>query len=101
MYIIIWEYKVTSEKQTDFEKVYMANGVWAALFKKGNGYHGTELMHSTEYPAQYLTVGRWNSKENYESFLLQYKAEYKNLDTQCEDLTEKENCLGRFWLNSL
>ena len=96
MYIIIWEYQVLPEKQTDFEKIYAVNGAWAELFKKGNGYLGTELIHSTEHPAQYLTVDRWDSQENYESFLLQHKAEYENLDSQCEGLTERKSCLGKF-----
>ena len=101
MYIIIWEYQVIPEKQTDFEKIYAANGAWSDLFKKGNGYLGTELMRSTEHPAQYLTIDRWDSKEDYESFLLQHKNEYEILDAQCEGLTEHESCLGRFWSSSL
>ena len=96
MYIIIWEYQVRPEKQTEFEKIYASNGAWAELFKKGNGCLGTELIHSTEHPAQYLTIDRWDSEKNYESFLLQHKEEYKNLDVQCEGLTEKEGCLGKF-----
>jgi len=96
MYIIIWEYQVIPERRIEFENIYAPNGAWAELFKKGNGYLGTELIHSTEHPAQYITIDRWDSKENYESFLLQYKNEYKNLDTQCEGLTEHESCLGGF-----
>ncbi len=56
MYIIIWEYQVRPEKQTEFEKIYASYGAWAELFKKGNGCLGTELIHSTENPAQYLTA---------------------------------------------
>ena len=101
MYIIIWEYQVAPEKKNEFEKNYKADGVWAQLFKRENGYLGTELIHSTEHPAQYLTIDRWDTKENYEAFLSQWNDEYKKLDLMCDGLTEHESCLGRFWSSSL
>ena len=96
MFIIVWGYQVGAEKRAAFEEIYSPDGAWGQLFKKGAGYLGTELLHSTEYPGRYLTIDRWNSKEDYESFLSQWKDEYENLDRECEGLTEDESCLGRF-----
>jgi len=96
IFIVIWEYRVRVEKRSAFEEIYSASGAWAELFRKGAGYIGTELMHSTEYPEQYITIDRWETKADYESFLSQWKNEYETLDTQCEGLTEQESCLGRF-----
>jgi len=96
MYIIVWAYTVLPEKRSEFEKIYSANGAWADLFKKGRGYLGTELIQSEVLPEQYTTIDRWESEEDYEAFLSQWKEVYEDLDQQCEELTEHESCLGKF-----
>ena len=96
MYILLWGYQVKTENQSEFEKTYSPNGAWADLFNKGTGYLGTKLIHSDEFPEQYVTLDRWASSEDYEAFLSQWKDEYEKLDAHCEGLTDHESCLGRF-----
>jgi heme-degrading monooxygenase HmoA len=96
MFIILWEYYVSAENQSEFERAYSSTGAWVALFKKGKGYLGTELIHSTEIPERYVTVDRWASMDSYEAFRSHWKTEYDNLDRQCEGLTTHESYLGRF-----
>jgi heme-degrading monooxygenase HmoA len=99
MYVVIWEYRVKKGKQTEFEKIYSSNGAWAELFKKDEGYLGTTFIRDTNDSQRYLTIDRWVSKAAYESFLQQRGKEYKDLDANCEDLTEQESRLGNW--NSL
>jgi len=99
MHIIIWEYHVKAERTIDFENIYASNGAWAELFKMGTGYLGTELLYHITNPQHYLTIDRWHSKENYEGFLIQYENEYKVLDAECADLTERESLLGT-WIST-
>jgi heme-degrading monooxygenase HmoA len=94
MYVIIWEYRVTPEHLAKFEEIYASNGAWAQLFKKAPGYLGTELLHDPNDADRYLTIDRWESSQDYELFLLQWKAEYAILDAQCAWLTEQETLLG-------
>ena len=96
MFIILWEYQIKLEKQSEFESIYFPNGAWAELFKKSTGYLGTELLRDEINPQRYLTIDRWNSKEDYEAFMYQYEKEYKALDAQCEGLTESESLLGKW-----
>lgn len=96
MYIIIWEYQVKPEKQSEFETLYSSAGAWDGLFRKGTGYLGTELSHDETNPRRYLTIDRWKSREDYEGFLSRWKKEYNALDVQCEGLTESESCTGKF-----
>ena len=96
MYVILWEYKVNVEHQIEFEKTYSSNGRWVELFRKGVGYIGTELLRDEKHPQRYLTIDRWNSKEEYEHYLIQHEKEYKILDTQCEGLTEQESLIGKW-----
>jgi heme-degrading monooxygenase HmoA len=96
MLIVIWEYQVKTEKRSEFENKYSSDGAWAELFKKADGYLGTELIRSTEIPRYYITIDRWISSDAYETFLSYWMEEYKILDLHCEGLTHHERYLGRF-----
>ena len=96
MFNIIWQYQVKPEKQAEFKTIYSPNGAWSALFKKSTGYLGTELLRDETNPRRYLTIDRWNSKEEYEAFLSQWEMEYKALDAQCESLMESESLIGKW-----
>jgi heme-degrading monooxygenase HmoA len=96
LHIILWEYQVKPERRSEFESIYSPNGAWAELFKKGIGYTGTEFLQDETNPRRYLTIDRWESKEDYETFLSQHKKEYRALDAQCDGLTESESLIGKW-----
>ena len=96
MITVLWEYQVKADRIAEFEKIYAFDGAWAEFFKKGDGFLGTELLHSIDHPQLYITIDRWESMKDYKSFLSQWKDEYEKLDRQCEGLSERENCLGTF-----
>ena len=68
MYVIIWEYQVKADSVVEFERIYASNGVWAELFRKEDGYLGTELLRDSTHPRRYITIDRWTSSGDYESF---------------------------------
>jgi heme-degrading monooxygenase HmoA len=96
MYVIIWEYQVRAEFVVKFEEIYSAKGAWAKLFQKSRGYLGTELLADEGQPHRYITIDRWASSKEYESFLSEWKNEYADLDAKCEGLTERETPLGKW-----
>lgn len=96
MYVIVWEYRVKAEQRVAFEEIYASNGAWAELFRKEEGYLGTELLRDSNQPQRYITIDRWTSSEDYESFRSKWKCEYARLDAQCEGLTEQETLLGKW-----
>jgi heme-degrading monooxygenase HmoA len=100
MLVIIWEYQVKAERVAEFELIYSANGTWAELFRKAEGYQGTELLRDLSDSRHYITIDRWDSADHYELFLLQWKTEYAELDAHCEGLTEKEFLSGKWDLIS-
>ena len=95
MYVIIWEYQVRADQIAGFEEIYSATGAWAKLFQKSKGYLGTELLSDERNPYRYITIDRWRSSWDYESFLAEWKSEYENLDAHYEGLTERETLLGK------
>jgi heme-degrading monooxygenase HmoA len=60
----------------EFERVYGADGQWAAFFRQGQGYIGTELLRDVEEPDRYLVIDRWESADAYNAFLAENQAEY-------------------------
>jgi heme-degrading monooxygenase HmoA len=96
MYLIVWEYQVKADCNTEFEKIYGENGDWVELFQKERGYAGTELLHDEQDSQRYLTIDRWVSQQAYERFHIQRQDEYETLDVRCRELTERESLLGKW-----
>ena len=96
MFVIIWKYQIKEIYRKEFEMAYSANGAWATLFKKSDGYVSTELLQDESHSEEYITIDRWESKEAFEVFKSGWHQEYKLLDAQCEGLTEFEVLLGRW-----
>jgi heme-degrading monooxygenase HmoA/ketosteroid isomerase-like protein len=98
MYVILWEFVVRPEKVDAFITAYTSEGAWAQLFRRADGFVGTELLRSTdsEDGAHFLTIDRWVTAEHFARFRTQFATEYRRLDTQCEGLTLKESKLGTF-----
>jgi len=96
MFIIIWEYQIKGAKSADFESMYSPFGAWAELFKKSEGYMGTDLYRDVTRPNKYITIDRWRSKKEYDLFQSTYRREYLALDDRCKGLTESESQLGKW-----
>ena len=96
MVVILWEYHVKPASVPEFEEIYGKSGAWARLFQKGSGYLGTELLNDAKDSHHYMTMDRWQSYTDYESFLSTWKKEYEDLDAQCEDLTDQETSFGKW-----
>jgi heme-degrading monooxygenase HmoA len=71
---LVFRYEVRDQEA--FERAYGPNGDWAAFFRQGAGYIGTELLHDLEEPERYLVIDRWESAEAYNTFLNANQAEY-------------------------
>ena len=93
---IVWKFTSKSGQEEEFERSYGPNGAWAALFRRGLGYRGTELHKSHEAPRSYLVIDRWESPQAFTNFKQRFAEEYRVLDLRCHDLTEREEHLGDF-----
>ena len=96
MYMIIWEFQVKEEFKAEFIEAYGAAGLWAALFRRGEGFLGTRLFHDTADPQRYLTIDQWISAAAHDAFKEQWTAEYEAIDRRCARLTKQESLLGDF-----
>lgn len=94
MYRIVWEFEPKVARLAEFEREYGSEGVWNALFRRGAGYLGTELVRSPADPSRYLTVDRWISRSAYEAFRAAFREEYAALDARCAALTRNERLVS-------
>jgi heme-degrading monooxygenase HmoA len=91
---VLWEFKVASGREAEFEGIYNSDGEWAKLFRSDGRYDGTTLLRDSADGRRYVTIDRWQSRESYEGFKARHEKEYKALDARCEALTEQEHLLG-------
>ena len=95
-FVVIWEFHVPRSQASRFEEAYGSNGPWARLFGTSPDFVGTDLQCDLSDPLRYWTLDYWTSESMYDEFRSTHAAEYKRIDTQCEELTAGERQLGRF-----
>ncbi|MDP3739182.1 MAG: hypothetical protein Q8R02_17460 [Hyphomonadaceae bacterium] len=94
MLTVIWKYRVAAQSKAAFEAAYGPEGPWVELFSESPDYDGTELLRSED--GVYLTIDRWISADAYDNFVTLHRADYADIDEECEPLTESEELVGRF-----
>ena len=94
MIALLFTYDVS--EPAEFERVYGPEGEWAAFFRSGRGYVGTELLRDVEVPGRYLVVDRWESREAYNDFVAANKDEYMRRVDETAFHHERELRLGTF-----
>jgi quinol monooxygenase YgiN len=92
----MWEFVVRPERVREFVAAYEADGDWARLFRRAQGYLGTELLSSTHVTGRFVTIDRWSDPADYSRFQEQFGPQYRSLDAQLEDLTISETKLGTY-----
>jgi heme-degrading monooxygenase HmoA len=97
-FVVAWLYRPRPERRAEFERVYGPDGAWAALFRRGEGYLGTELFGDGE---SYLVLDRWGSRDAHDRFGRAFEAEYAALSAESERLYIEETRLGAFGLVSV
>jgi heme-degrading monooxygenase HmoA len=95
-YVTVWEFRVHSDRRAQFEELYGPAGAWAALFRRAEGYLGTELLRDRNDALRYLTIDRWTTVDAYQSFHARFAGQYASLDRDCEELTAHEAALGEY-----
>jgi heme-degrading monooxygenase HmoA len=96
MHVIVWEFVPKADSEAEFEQTYGPAGEWAALFRRSQGFLGTELLRDEARPERYFTVDRWASEAAFRQFRVQFGEQYESLDRACEIMIEQERRVGSF-----
>ena len=94
MLALLFSYEARDPEE--FEHVYGPDGEWAAFFRAGAGYVGTELLRDVENPGRYLVVDRWESREAYNAFSAEHRDEYMRRVDDTRFLYDQELRFGSF-----
>ena len=94
MHVRVWEYDVREGASADFEQAYGADGAWARLFSRSDGFEGTELFASVRTSGRYLTADRFRDEASWRRFQVHHREAYLALDAACEGLTVGERELA-------
>ena len=95
-YSYMWEFRIKREFKSEFEELYGSEGEWVRLFRRGDGYLGTEFFRDLRVDGRYVTIDYWSSRAAYEGFRERFRDAYEQLDGHCAHMTEKELRLGEF-----
>jgi heme-degrading monooxygenase HmoA len=93
------EFWVCEGRETDFERVFGKQGLWAELLQKASGFLGTELSCESEIERRYRTFDYWESHLHFEAFREIYKADRERLFrlVESEKILDRELLLGAFY----
>jgi len=98
MFLALWEFEVKPGCEERFERVYGPAGDWARLFRSDSNYSETRLLHDPFRPAIYLTLDFWSTREAYENFQAERRAEYEAIDEASAGLMLSERRIGLYEL---
>jgi len=74
--VIVLVFRYEARDTEDFARVYGPDGDWAQFFRQGRGYIGSELLRDVEEPERFLVIDRWESADDYQTFLADHGEEY-------------------------
>ena len=94
MIALVFSYEAADA--AEFERVYGAEGEWAAFFRGARGYIGTELLRDLEQPGRYLVIDRWESSDAYNAFAAARRDEYMRRVDETASLHRQELRFGTF-----
>ena len=93
VFVRVWEYQVPDDRAAAFSAAYAPDGAWGQLFGGAAGFVCTELYHDAARGDRYLTIDRWQTEQDWRSFLDTFGPAYESLDTQLEGLALAERSL--------
>ena len=93
MFVRVWEYEVPGDQVAAFTVAYAADGPWAELFARADGFLGTELYRDAALAGRFLTIDRWRNEADWRSFLQAFASAYHSLDAELEGLAATERSL--------
>lgn len=96
MYVVIWEFKVKPESESDFINLCGQNGEWVEWFRNSPDYIETDLLKSGNGENIYLTVDKWKSKVSYDQYYNSDPVSFNRLDQKGETYTTDERRIGDY-----
>ncbi len=96
MIAMAWQFEVKQGEQQAFEKIYGADGEWAALSRKSRSFLGSSFLKDQVDPQRYLLIDYWSEMVVYERHQADFSDELESLETRRTALCLSVTPLGVF-----
>jgi heme-degrading monooxygenase HmoA len=92
----IWKFRPPDGREQEFEAAYCGGGQWARLFRHAPGFQGTTLLKPEERGGWWMTIDRWDSPRDFQSFIEVFEQQYRALDAELEGVAGEGQFVGAF-----
>lgn len=96
MIAIMWQFDVTSGRETEFEQLYGAGGEWTALNRQTRSYLGSSFLRDQNRPSRYIVIEYWSEMVVYEQYRAYRSDTIASLERRSALLVESAEALGVF-----
>ena len=96
MIAIMWQFEVKQGKETEFEKLYGAEGGWTAVNRHTRSYLGSSFLKDQVRSSRYIVVEYWSEMIVYEQHRTYRADAIAALEEQSAALVETVEPLGVF-----
>jgi quinol monooxygenase YgiN len=93
---VVWQFRVDTEEAAAFERLYGADGDWAALSRRSRSFLGSSFLRDQVEPSRYLLVEYWSEMVVYERHQADFSDELRALESRRSALCVAITPLGVF-----
>ena len=96
MIAIMWQFDVKVGRETEFEKLYGADGEWTAINRHARSYLGSSFLRDQARPSRYMMIEYWSEMLVYEQHRASRAAAVAALEERSTTLLNSVEPLGIF-----
>ena len=96
MIAIVWQFDIQAGRETEFERLYGADGEWTAANRHSRSYLGSSFLRDQTLSSRYLVIEYWSEMVVYEQHKAYRTDQIANLDTRRKELVASAQPVGVF-----
>ena len=96
MIAIMWQFDVKAGHETEFERLYGADGAWTAMNRHTRSYLGSSFLHDQSRSSRYIVIEYWSEMLVYEQHRTFRSAAIVSLEERSRTLVDSVEPLGVF-----
>jgi hypothetical protein len=96
MIAIVWQFEIRPGSETEFERLYGAEGEWTVMNRHSRSYLGTSFLRDQNRSTRYLVIEYWSEMLVYEEHKTFRRDQFAKLDARRTALVASVEPLGVF-----
>jgi heme-degrading monooxygenase HmoA len=96
MIAIMWQFDVKNGQETEFERMYGAEGEWATMNRQTRSYLGSSFLRDQNRSSRYIVIEYWSEMVVYEQYREYRSDAVVDLEARRTALVDSFEPLGMF-----